>query len=94
MGEDQLNEGRVEGTPIAAAPMPTLAVSAPVLVIKEAPGHQPSALMKEESPMEKLITIMLILQGELPVRQAQHHDNYMKQLDQLSYQPCRRFIST
>ena len=58
---DPLNDGAAEGaTPIAAAEpftvaasMPTLAVSAPVLVVKEAPGHQPSALMKEETPMEK-----------------------------------------
>ena len=59
---DPLNDGAAEGaTPIAAAEpftvaasMPILAVSAPVLVVKEAPGHQPSALMKEESPMAQV----------------------------------------
>jgi len=61
--KETVNDGAVVGTTpsdasIAAAesftvatPMPTQAV--PVLVVKEAPGHQPSALMKEESPMEK-----------------------------------------
>ena len=61
--KETVNDGAVVGTTpsdasiaaaesfTVAAPMPTQAV--PVLVVKEAPGHQPSAVMKEESPMEK-----------------------------------------